>query len=207
MKPSSLTTLTDAIRTPGAERRRSRRRFRAAAMVPATCVPWRTGRRPPDARASGPVRPFLMQLTESRASKFGARSGWVVVDSAVVDADQHAPASRSVTLCAWSALIWTMSHCSLSRGSSTGVAVVSSTELRSACPLADNRRPGGADRLHLAPPSRPARTSTLEFAFVDCATTTPETARTTESTVPAGVRHRVLDLPDVFPGEAFVLMT
>ena len=120
MKPSSLTTLTEAIRTFGATPTMPTP-LRAAAMVPATCVPWSlvVGYQPV-AEVSG--RPASVQFTESGTSMLAARSGW----------SGSMPLSRtptrtlrlpSVISWAWSALIIFMSHCSASRGSSRPAAV------------------------------------------------------------------------------------
>src|SRR6478735_2676930 len=124
MKPASLTTFTEAIRTFGATPVMPIP-LRAAAMVPATCVPWSlvVGYQPVAERSG---RPASVQLTESATSMLATRSGW----------SGSMPLSRtptrtlrlpSVMSWAWSALIICMSHCSPSRGSSV-VAVVDSLQ-------------------------------------------------------------------------------
>ncbi len=97
--------------------------LRAAAIVPATWVPWSlvVGYHPV-AEVSG--RPASVQLTESATSMLAARSGW----------SGSMPLSRtptrtlrepSVILWAWSALIIVRSHCSPSRGSVAAAGDVS----------------------------------------------------------------------------------
>ncbi len=122
MNPPSLTTLTAAIRTPGATPTMPTP-LRAAPMVPATCVPWSlvVGYHPVG-DVSG--RPASVQFTESSTSMLAARSGW----------SGSIPLSRtptttlrlpSVIAWAWSALIICMSHCSASRGSAATASVAS----------------------------------------------------------------------------------
>ena len=93
--------------------------LRAAAMVPATWVPWSlvVGYQPVADRSG---RPASVQFTESATSMLAARSGW----------SGSMPLSRtptrtlrlpSVIWWAWSALIICMSHCSTSRGSGVPV--------------------------------------------------------------------------------------
>src|SRR6478609_671829 len=74
MNPASLTTLTAAIRTFGATPTMPTP-LRAAAIVPATWVPWSlvVGYHPVAERSG---RPASVQLTESATSMLAARSGW-----------------------------------------------------------------------------------------------------------------------------------
>ncbi len=162
--------------------------LRAAATVPATCVPWSlvVGRQPP---AVWSATPLVVQLTESLASKFGARSGWASSTplSLIPTRTLREP---SVIAWAWSALIWTLSHCSFSRGSGTGAVAVSRSDEVTPAAVADAAGvPSVTAAVRVAPtdwtsrPSLPDLIAVLKSGLVDCATTTP-ICRYETSTVP-----------------------
>ena len=97
--------------------------LRAAAMVPATWVPWSlvVGNHPVGERSG---RPASVQFTELALSMLAARSGWSG-SMPLSSTPTRTLREPSVIWWAWSALIIFMSHCSVSRGS-TDVAGVSS---------------------------------------------------------------------------------
>ncbi len=96
---------TEAILTPGATPM-TPLPFFAAAMVPATWVPWVSTSRQAPVRVSG--LPYA-QETESAASKFGARS-WCWSSTPVSSTPTLTDGEPVVTFQAWSALIWVMSQ-------------------------------------------------------------------------------------------------
>lgn len=95
--------------------------FFAAAMVPATCVPWSLspvfGRQEPSVVSGAPDT----QLAEAPRLKFGARSGWVSSTPVSMTATVTLPLP-SVFWCAWSALMAGRSHWRGSIGSWSAVA-------------------------------------------------------------------------------------
>ena len=92
--------------------------LRAAAMVPATWVPWSL------VVGSQPVvlgRPASTQLTEFATSRLATRSGWSA-SMPLSSTPTSTLREPSVILWAWSALIICMSHCSAPQRVAAGVA-------------------------------------------------------------------------------------
>src|SRR6476469_1961230 len=222
MNPASLTTLTEASRTFGATPTIPTP-LRAAAIVPATWVPWSlvVGYQPVAERSG---RPASVQLTESAVSMLWTRSGW----------SGSMPLSRtptstlrepSVILWAWSALIIVRSHCSDSRGSV--VAAGDSSDSRSPlkaffapCFQPDAPRPQDAPAtsgvpsdtatVRVAPTESTAlapfaTTSARKVETLECAMTTPIGGHDWTTTPPAALT--AVSTRRVWPGLAIRALT
>ena len=122
MKPASVTTFTEATFTPGATPAMPTP-LSAAAIVPATCVPWldvvgfHAASGVDDAAEAGRA----LVLGDLRR-EVGMRAGDAAVEHA--DDDVGLPV---VTACAAGTPIWVMSHCRLKSGSTAGLPVASCT--------------------------------------------------------------------------------
>ena len=96
--------------------------LRAAAIVPATCVPWSlvVGRHP---RTEVSTAPASVQFTDAAGSMFSARSGW---SCSIPESSTPTRTSGEPLLTSWasSARMTRMSHCFASRGSGSTCARV-----------------------------------------------------------------------------------
>src|SRR5215217_5321263 len=127
MKPASLSTLTEATRAPGATPATPTPLI-AAAMVPATWVPWSevVGFHAASVVSTTPPRQdALLDFTICVA-----RSGWVL-EIPLSSTPTTTLALPVVTECACGTPIWVMSHCRPNSGSAVGspAAAGASTEL------------------------------------------------------------------------------
>src|SRR5829696_5998604 len=169
MKPASSTTLTEATRAPGATPVTPTPLI-AAAMVPATWVPWSevVGFHAASVVSATPPRQdALLDFTIC-----DARSGWVL-EIPLSSTPTTTSALPVVTECACGTPIWVMSHCSPNSGSAVGspVAAGATTEPASTVSLSSIGVPRPSVDATESTPG-PA-TAELKEGLADRATSTP----------------------------------
>ena len=195
--------------------------LRAAAMVPATWVPWSL------VVGSQPVvlgRPASTQLTEFATSRLATRSGWSA-SMPLSSTPTRTLREPSVILWAWSALIICMSHCSASRGSAAAAGASTPgtsplTGFLAPCLYPDAPLRQVADRssgvpsetatLRVAPTESRAlpatfATSVRKAERSECATTTPICGHACTTTPPAFFTALLTTV--VWPGLAVLVLS